>query len=207
MTRYENLRDQLKTGDIVLFSGKNDLISETIKLVTLSKWSHVGMVLRQPDYDLVLLWESTTLSNLKDIEDGKAKRGVQLVSLRERLRAYRGDVVIRQLQNISIDENPKMKTALLDFRTEVRDRPFEDGWLALLKSAVDYFGRFSKNQEDLSSLFCSELVAEAYQRMGLLAEVPDGEPSNEYTPIDFSEKKKLPLLKGATLGPEIVVTI
>jgi hypothetical protein len=39
------------------------------------------------------------------------------------------------------------------------------------------------NKEDLSSLFCSELVAEAYQKMGLLTEQL---PSNEYIPKDFS---------------------
>jgi hypothetical protein len=37
--------------------------------------------------------------------------------------------------------------------------------------------------------------------MGLLAEPPTGQPSNEYTPIDFSEEG-FPLLKG-TLGKEI----
>jgi len=52
--------------------------------------------------------------------------------------------------------------------------------LELLKSAYD--GPFGKNEEDLSSLFCSELVAEAYQRLGLLTE---GTPSNEFTPADF----------------------
>ena len=41
--KYQDIRSQLKTGDILLFSGKGG-ISEGIKFFTLSKWSHVGMV-------------------------------------------------------------------------------------------------------------------------------------------------------------------
>lgn len=207
MTKYNDIRDRLHTGDIILFSGKG-FISDSIRLFTFSKWSHVGMVLRQPEYNFVLLWESTTLSNLKDIEDGKAKRGVQLVNLRERLGTYDGEVAIRPLQNINIDDNPRLKQALIDFKVEVHNRPFEKYWFdrfEFLKSTLDGLGKFTENHEDLSSIFCSELVAETYHRIGLLAEPPDGEPSNEYTPKDFS--RQLPLLKGATLGPEIAVTI
>jgi hypothetical protein len=54
-------------------------------------------------------------------------------------------------------------------------------------------------------LFCSELVAEAYQQIRLLKEPPSGILSNEYTPKDFSEKKGLTLEKGATLGKEVIL--
>jgi hypothetical protein len=57
--------------------------------------------------------------------------------------------------------------------------------------------------EDLTSLFCSELVAEAYQRLGLLDE---STPSNEFTPADFSEAEGLVLLKGQ-LGKETFLKI
>jgi len=51
MLTYEEIRGELKTCDILLFSGKG-AISHGIKLFTFSKWSHVGMVLRMPDsYD------------------------------------------------------------------------------------------------------------------------------------------------------------
>jgi len=61
------------------------------------------------------------------------------------------------------------------------------------------------NEETLDALFCSELVALVYQRMGFLASPKDGgEPSSEYVPGDFSVgfEHKLPLLKGK-LGDEI----
>lgn len=187
---YTDLRDTLKTGDIILFSGKGG-ISEWIKWFTRAPWSHVGMVVTF--MDMVLLWESTSLSKLKDIETGKAVRGVQLVGLRERLNIYKGSVALRRLSgNLS---GMQLHT-LAEFRSEVSGRPYEQNYIELLNSVLIF-----ENTEDLSSLFCSELLAEGYQRIGLLSE---DMPSNEYTPKDFAGN--LPLLGGLSLGPIEEVT-
>jgi hypothetical protein len=96
-----------------------------------------------------------------------------------------------------------MRAALLAFYQEARGRPYERNRLELFRSVYD--GPLGDNRkEDDTSFFCSELVAEAYQRMGLL---PPNPPANEYTPHDFSSerKKPLPLQLGATLGPEVLV--
>ena len=195
MKAYENLRPSLKTGDVVLFSGKGG-ISTGIKWFTNSKWSHVGMVLRLPEWDAVLIWESTTLSDIADIESGKERKGVQIVPLSERIKKYKGEVSIRLLDT---ERTPEMLKELSLLRAEIKNRPYEEDKIELIKAAYD--GPFGANKEDLSSLFCSEMVAEAYQRMGLLPEKP---ASNEYTPKDFSDAKKLKLLKGK-LGREILV--
>ena len=196
MLTYEDARNDLCTGDIVLFSGKGGL-SHTIKLATNSKWSHVGMVLRLPDSHAAFLWESTTLTNLKDAIDGRVKRGVQLVLLSDRVRTYDGEISIRHLRDHTIGDTSYLD--LMAFRQEVRGRAYEQGKLELIKAAYD--GPLGHNQEDLSSLFCSELVAEAYQRLGLLQEPPQGLPSNEYTPRDFA--KPINLQHGASLGDAI----
>jgi len=199
MEAYDNLRPNLKTGDLVLFSGKGG-VSTGIKWFTHSKWSHVGMVARLPEWDVVLLWESTTLANIADIESGQERKGVQLVPLSERIRKCNGEVSIRLLENI--DRTPEMLKELSLLRAEVKNRPYEQSKIELFKAAYD--GPFGANTEDLSSLFCSELVAEAYQRMGLLSEK---KPSNEYTPKDFSEAAKLKLLKGGKLTGEIGISL
>ncbi|MDQ5908338.1 MAG: hypothetical protein QG599_429 [Pseudomonadota bacterium] len=101
--RYETIRDQLKKGDVLLFSGKGG-ISEGIKFFTLSKWSHVGMVYRLEDpHDAngtVFCWESTTLNDLADADSGKLTQGVQRVELSERLErcfAKGYEISVRQL--------------------------------------------------------------------------------------------------------------
>lgn len=199
MEKYSKIRNRIDTGDIVLFSGKGQ-ISTGIKWITNSKWSHVGMALRLPQqWNMLLLWESTTLSNIADLRSGKARKGVQLVPLSERLRLYDGGVSVRHLM---IDRTDDMLEALRKFRDDVKGKPYEESRIELLKAAYD--GPFGQNTEDLSSLFCSELVAEAYQRLGLLSEE---KPSNEYTPKDFSDKAKLPLAlpAGVELRPEVVL--
>ncbi len=194
--KYSEIRDELKTGDIVLFSGKGG-ISAGIKWGTLSRWSHVGMILSLDEYDFVTIWESTTLSNISDLDYQKPRKGVQLVPLSSRVNKYKGDIAIRQLGDVEFNsDNVK---DLMQLRREVTGREYEKDTLELIKAAYD--GPFGHNEEDLSSLFCSELVAEAYQRLGLLDEE---KPSNEYTPADFSDKRGLELLEG-NLGPEIMV--
>jgi hypothetical protein len=196
---YLQIRGKLKTGDIVLFSGKGG-VSDWIKLFSGSTWSHVGMVLRLPQMDMVLLWESTTLSNLPDIESGKARKGVQLVPFSERIKMYKGDVAVRLL---SKSITPQMETGLGKFRKKASRLKYEQNKIELIRSAWD--GPLGGNKENLSSVFCSELLAESYQRMGLLKEPPTGWPSNEYTPRDFSTEARHPvnLRKGYALSREI----
>ncbi len=197
--KYQMIRQQLKTGDILLFSGKG-AISNGIKFFTLSKWSHVGMVYKVDDGDIIFCWESTTLTNVSDAETGKRTKGVQLVVLSERIEACLASSYEINLRQISAPLTFDMLNNLKEFRFEVSGRPYEKDKLELIKSAYDSW--LGHNTEDLSSLFCSELIAEAYQKMGLLTEE---NPSNEYTPKDFSQEKNLKLQYGYNLGNEIVI--
>jgi len=202
MPTYNDMRPQLKTGDIVLFSGKS-AVSNIIKLFSGGKWSHVGMVVIMEEFDrMVLLWESTTLSNIPDIETRTATKGVQLVPMSQRITTYEGEVTIRLLNKAISDA---MNQKLAEVRKELSRKPYERSQIELLKAAYDGIGGASSG-DDLSSLFCSELVAEGYQAMGLLPEFPAGLPSNEYAPIDFSDRRQLKLLKGYTLAAEVAIT-
>lgn len=189
---YDSIRNDLDTGDILLYSGTG-AISTAIKIGTCSKWSHVGVIVRPRDFDMVCVLQSTTLSKAKDIISNQPVEGVQLNFLSESIEIYPGGIAVRKLDVLRTDNILK---AVRDFRKEVHGRPYEEKKIQLLKSAWDFFG--GENEEDLSSLFCSELVAELYQRMGLLDEE---KPSNEYTPKDFAGK--LDLLHGATLSDPI----
>jgi len=99
--KYSEIRETLRTGDIVLFSGKGG-ISAGIKWATLSRWSHVGMILKLVEYDFVTVWESTTLSDVADLESKMPRKGVQLVPLSARINRYDGDIAVRRLQGVEI---------------------------------------------------------------------------------------------------------
>ena len=199
-TTYQRIKGELKTGDIVLFSGKSGF-SRTIKYFTTSVWTHVGMVLEVPGHEGPLVWESLRIGEIEDVVDQRLKSGVQLLSLCERVVRSYDAIAVRQLSH-PVDS--AMLDAALRFRLEVRDRPYEQNVFEVVRAAWD--GPFGLNTEDLSSLFCSELVAASYQRMGLLLPHEDGgAPSNEYTPAYFSRRGRLDLRGKWSLGPEILV--
>lgn len=171
---YLDIRNDLVTGDLVLFSGDSP-VSVAIKFTTFSKWSHVGLVYCIPEHNLVMLWESTTLSKIKDMTTGTLMKGVQLVPLSERIRTYRGDVGIRRLIK---PLNSSQVELLAELRHEFKGRPYEESRIELAMSAFP-----GQGVEDLSSLFCSELVAEAMEHIDL---IPDTRASNKYVPGDFA---------------------
>ena len=199
MREYEAIRSQLATGDIVLFSGKGGA-SAGIKWATASRWSHVAMIFNLDEYDFVTLWEATTLSSIEDLDTREMKKGVQLIPLSDRVQTYDGAIAVRRLKGVALGE-PEID-ALMRLRKELRGRPYETSEIQLIKAA--YEGPFGLNEEDFSSLFCSELVAESYQRMGLLPDGKSAQPANEYVPADFSTTRKIELLRGS-LGAEIIL--
>jgi hypothetical protein len=185
---YSEIRDSLKTGDLILVEGKG-MISSLIRFGYRlfgdrpSDYSHIGMVVRDETLDMVYVWESTTLSKIPDAKSGVCESGVQIVEASSRVKSVQdsgGSVMIRKL-NTPLNEYQMDK--LSEVRKEFSGREYENDTLELFKAMYDW--KLGKNIPDLSSLFCSEMVAAAFQRMELF----DGDyiPANEFTPEDFVE--------------------
>lgn len=192
MESYAKYRSEIRTGDILLFSG-NGLISRGIQAITGSPWSHVAIVLEVPLYDFVCCFESTTLSEIPDLMTGAPVKGVQLVPLSQRLETYDGESIA--WRRIDGRRTPAMIAAALAVRREFAGRPYEKNQLELLRSALDTI-TLRQNQPDTSSVFCSELAAVLWQRMGWLDEC---HPANEFTPADFAGTS-LPHTNAVVLG-------
>jgi len=255
--KYDQIRSTLKTGDIILFSS-GAICMKIWKRLTGSRWTHVGIVIYEKKFKQMLLWESVMSAGLCDVDTYENKKGVQSVLLRQKVRGYKGEVAIRRL-TVDAKKRKKMRKNLREFRKEVRNRDYEKFRTQILKAFCDelykkkyrekksnkfwkfvssivvkYWNLRKENIEDLSSIFCSELIAEAYQRMGLLKKKPpknvkeiqrlnklykdiifaeEADPSNEYTPDDFSSyipdgdssEKKMGLENGASFSAEIRV--
>lgn len=85
---------------------------------------------------------------------------------------------------------PAQLASLEDFIREIRDVPFQrdrDEVFNALNDCCDCLGCNRNKVETLDSVFCGELNAASYQRVGLLPPFPVGPPSNEYVPGDFSQ--------------------
>ena len=190
MAKMEFLKDlpPLKTGDLLLFSGKGN-IPRVIKAVTLNRWSHVGIVISTPESSEPLLYESTHCNKLKCRYTGVHHSGVQLFSFNDRYEMYPGKVAVRQLQGLELNETDY--SAIKNTMELLKGKHFEVSKRQLLKAAYD--GPMGQNERDLSTVFCSELVAEVLMALAML-DANDG-PSNEYVPADFASKK-LHVLRG-----------
>lgn len=163
---YESVREKMKIGDLIAFGG-NGFISETIKKVTGSPVSHVGAVLYSyvAGQRLVQVIESTSIG------DGFA--GVQINRLSDHIRDYDGEMWWYPLNQFSRDN---FKEELFTrFMLKMKGRLY-DPYQAVM-SALDFI---PDTKEDLDRLFCSELIAEAYERAGLI----HGNNASEMTPAD-----------------------
>ncbi len=196
---YENVRKNLNTGDIVLFSGRS-FDSMEIRCATASPYSHVGMVVRRrtPSGGSALyLWHAPAgaIESVPDVLSGRYKDGPQLSSLQRVLEVADGAMHTcslvprwRPLLNGESD--------LMDFMVEQGPKSYERDQTQLVLSA--FGGSCCANEEDTSSYFCSELVAETYKFLGL---APRDRPSNTYVPGDFSPENALSWMpKSHTFG-------
>lgn len=185
MYLYKKHRPQIKTGDVIAFSG-NSRISKIIKWKTRSRYSHVGLVWRTDlglplDGENVMLIESTTLNNLPDAATGEFIKGIQLQWLSKRLATYNGEAWWGKV-NKSI---PNVEAAQMWLRQKHNERTRYDAIQALGAGAdlLDWIPGI-ENDPDFNSLFCSELVARAWQYASLLGNQYN---ASEMTPKDIMD--------------------
>lgn len=178
----------LGTGDLVFFSQTNTVAQSLITVATRSKWTHVGLVIDLPTLyptQSPLMLESCNNyeDDLVDLLSGETlKSGVRLVSLRDRLQLVRDrEIAVRELE-IDTNFNTDHIDAVNIFGVVASfcRKPYEKSKLQLIMSASPF-----NQRRDESSLFCSELVAAALQRLNLLN---SRKSSNSYTPKSFTKK-------------------
>lgn len=170
LSTYEQYRPQIKTGDVIAFSG-NAGFSHFIRWATGSVYSHVGIVLNtnlgSGGDDSILIVESRTETQGKNAAGAKLIKGVQLHWLSKRILAFDGAVWLFPLkQELEQDNRAKMQSWLRQTTNKVV--PYDS--VQTLGAGLDLFDRvgLTYSGEDLSTLFCSELVAKALQIAGVV---------------------------------------
>ena len=177
---YNLIREKMKFGDVISFSGKG-VISNVIKWHTKSDISHVGIVL---DTEIIkgekriVLIESTSLVNLPDLRTKELIKGVQQHHLSQRLNNYDGQAYYHELLTPLTDAQKASMFSWL-FRKHGSRTPYDI--VQALGSSLDLFDSLGfENTPDYSSLFCSEMVARVFEIAGIWK----GNPS-EQTPADI----------------------
>ena len=170
---YEFL-NQCRTGDILLFRSKN-LISKAQRLVTMSAYDHVAVLVNHMGHVGFLEATRVTGVNLLFWTEFCERNWHRLYSR----------LVYRKLKA----PNPEhIDQSIKHFVTTTQGCKFNASFSKLL----------SRPGPDLSKgFFCSELVALAYQGAGLL---PSDVRPSEYWPGTFADERALYLIN-SSLGP------
>jgi hypothetical protein len=181
----------LKTGDLVLFTGKA-AARGLFRWRGRAAWTHVGLLLRAPEDAEPLLWEAGC--------EGP-HRGTRVLRLAVRMAGFRGRMSVRCLSRSLASEQCQRLDAL---RQEMAARQRARGLLDLMGAADD--GWLGARRDNLGDPTDAELVAEAYQRLGLLPDAAHGgAPPSEYRPRQFAEGHGLELKNGYALGAELLL--
>jgi hypothetical protein len=181
----------LKTGDLVLFTDEGRSRG-LFKWLRPRSWAHVGLVLREPGDPEPLLWEARG--------QGPRRRSV-VVRLAPRIAGSPGRVSVRCLnQPLTASQRGRLNALRRDWTTPAPRRGLLD-----LMAAADG-GWVGTKTEDLGEPTGAELVAQIYQRLGLLSDVAQGgPPPSRYRPRRFAARAGLELKHGYALGPEVVL--
>ena len=174
-TRVLPLR--MDTGDIILFHNKH-LASQATKMFTMSQWDHIGVVLRWADNGLKL-FEATS-------------NGVGLFNLAARLEFLHSSTKMAVRRLSGVQRTPEMLQALDGFIQMMRGRHYKKRIGVLVKAAVSS-EKETKDDEDLSSVFCSELVIASYQKMRIMS---DKFAAKAFLPKDLADKDNFVELEG-----------
>ena len=195
---FEDALAGASTGDIWLFRGRS-LADLAIRTATNSPVNHVGMAVALDNLP-ALLWHAELGQSLPDVWTGERQRGVQLHRLDDAVATWTGRygqrAWVRQLEG-TIERHHEDR--LLETIEHFDGRPFPTTpglarhWLT---------ARVRKRPTSLETVYCAELVATTYQRMGLL---PARRPASWYDPGRFWSGDRIELVPPFALGGEIAV--
>jgi hypothetical protein len=199
----DEVEPHFQTGDIILCRG-TESFSQLIRKGTMSTWSHAAMIVVDPSPEVreiykidrfheedlkekIFIFESDT-----DTQDKRVGGGTQMFPFRRWMegcvKEYTENylVVWRSLKRPTHVHGKKDHEVFMDwdkFLISMAKRSYEHSRSQLAFSALH-----TNKAEDLSTVFCSELVAAAYKHMGLF---PADTNSNNFVPRDFTSDERI----------------
>lgn len=197
--------NDISTGDILLFQGKNSIFSSLVEYFTGSDYSHCGMIIKPPinftdpplDNDKIYFIESGIESTNQPEYPNNKILGVQLTNLNELIDNYDGDIYYRKLI-WDLSETEK-HIILADLHKEIHNKHYDTNPIDFIEA---YLGLNLCNKQRTNNFFCSALLGYLYTNMGLLSKTTNWDLLE---PKYFSNRynSDLKLLNNAYLLPEI----
>ena len=200
--------ESLNTGDLILCDDLEykdwGIFSWFIKFATKSDFSHVAMVVKDPDFTDppmkgTYVWMSGT-SNAPDPEDNTMKFGVQFVPFDEYVRTYGGKLYLRKLHcwkhyELFTKENLKK------IHDVVYDKPYD----VVITDWIELYCKKDPRPQKTSRFVCSAFIGYVYTQLTLLPEDTDWDLL--YPSYFSSENPRLSLLHDSHLSPEEIIHV
>ena len=159
---YETVRDKLRSGDLLLFSGPA-FMSKMIEWATGSPWSHVGFVLRLGEIDRVLVLEAVPVG----------ARSVALSSLIQgntSFKPFDGRLLIARHVNFPGEPGAPRLKAMSQFAVDRFGAPYANMELVGIGMRI-FLGWFNIKlpppKHSSKAFICSEYAARCYKEIGI----------------------------------------
>lgn len=206
LLKYVNINEFLKecdNGDIILMCG-NTRGERGCRWVTNCKFSHVAIVFRETNENgesVPYIWESDL--------GCKSKDGPRIMRLDDKLRNYHGykNLSWRKLKcDAGTPVSRPTTQDIMNIVGEMRDYKFDIRMLKWFTSS-GLLKPFHHLFYDETKKFCSELVAETFQKLGVFKNMNDLSSKHAcwYSPKNFDNKDIIGLRKGYSFGDHLFV--
>ena len=193
---------ELQTGDLLLFHGSSWL-SLFLEYMGQSKYSHVGIILKNPSFineslkDGLYLWDAS-YSYTPEVENHKNLYGVQIHKLDDILPLYKNHSIY--VRKVSVDRNIDFEQQIKCIHEEVHSKPYNIhliDWIVAKLNIIYPFQYFSWWKQT-DRFWCSSLVAFIYYRLGWISDVN----WSLVAPRDFSSVESSKLSFSVTISDE-----
>lgn len=209
MNTLDQLEQTLRTGDILLCDdlqyGSWGLFSWLIKFATKSDFSHIGMIVKDPDFTETPLkgtfvWTSG-ISDVPDPEDKQKKFGVQFIPFKHFIQTYGGKIFLRRIHfELPEEYHTIFNTNILkQIHQVVYDKPYD----VVITDWIEAYCKKDPKPQKTSRFFCSALIGYIYTKLTLLDENTDW--SILYPNFFSSENKSLSLHHKSFLSTEHII--
>eukprot|EP01084_Bolivina_argentea_P154645 269541_1 len=201
ITQHE-LSAEARTGDVILWSGQG-FASECIRYATQSAFSHASLLIRGTiqrdgnvygEQDKVSVFQATA-SNLKEMVNNELKDAgkykVQLTPLDLNIKENYAEREHGVYVKLDINENirKEIEEEIKKFASEtIGDDYDHTKWFAIHIADILREAIFKKMKIHRDKYVCSDLVASAYQKAGILSKNPK---SMTYVPGSFCDEQSL----------------
>lgn len=210
MEELKESNHKLKTGDILLCDdlayNSWGLLSWFIKFMTKSDFSHIGMIVVDPEFTNIPLkgiyvWTSG-ISDIDDPEDDKKKFGVQFIPYDHFVKTYGGKIYTRRIEFENKEDYEKIfnNEILKEIHKVVYDKPYD---IIITDWIEAYFKKDLKPQKT-SRFFCSALIGYIFTKLGLFDDNLDW--SILYPNYFSSENKTFSMQHGAKFTKEHLIS-